>query len=173
MVTVIEDPYADDCAPVPVSTPSTFVPTPLSSGTYYHNTAASQSPNHTLPASSFSTLTGWAGEYNGKFQSRVWGEERPPSHQIHTIQPHPTSSQTPASHSQPTNEHYSHSPSSHPWYPQQSNTWSSTLQHAPMNLSSQDWDRMEYRAASEMHLQVEPPPRPLSFIEEARQAHLR
>ncbi|PPQ99010.1 hypothetical protein CVT24_003492 [Panaeolus cyanescens] len=173
LVTVIDDPYADDCTPIPISTPRTFVPDPLSSGeSYYRPPTATPRPNQGLPASSFSTLSGWAGEYNGKFHSHAWGEAVQP-HQLHTIQPHPTSSQTDITHQQPHSpgEQYPQSPA-HPWYSQQNDTWTGTLQHAPMAITSQDWDRMEYRAATEMQSPSGGTPRSMSFIDESRQSHL-
>jgi hypothetical protein len=145
---VLEDPYKDDCSASPTSvvTPPTLSLPPLSSNNgYYFSPPMSPAPS-AFPSSSFSTLIGWAGEYK---------------HYASDIRPWPGNTSPEAS-------------SSSPWYtPENAPAWGTDppqLQHPQLSQESSDWDRLEYRAASDLHLPVEPH-RQLSFQEELRRAN--
>jgi len=150
LVTVIEDPYKDDCnnntnSPPPVSSPPTLSLPPLSSSSYYQPRIPPQS-SPTFPSSSFSTLTGWAGDYKyHESDVRSWPSDHEPA---------PSSS-------------------SSSWYNNNNTGWGTSrpeLQHAHLSMDSEDWDRLEYRAASNLHLPVEPP-RQLDFMGELNRMH--
>lgn len=147
LTTVIENSYKDGGSPDSphTLTPPTIYAPPLS-GSYYYPQASS------LPPSSFSTLTGWAGD--SKMQSsnfKGW-----PDHSSLMSVPPPSSPST--------------SPSN--WYaPDGTFHWGGgRFEHHSPTVDSQDWDRLEYRAASGLHLAVEPL-RPMTFHDEIRRLH--
>lgn len=147
LVTVLHNPYEDSSCPTSpqtVTPPTVYAP-PLSDSYYYTQV----SPSSPLPPSSFSTLTGWAGDY--KAQPSTW--------------PDLSSTSAPLSSSSTT--------SSSNWYsPESSFNWSGGRfehGHCP-SLDSQDWDRLEYRTATDLHLAVEPL-RPMTFHDEIHRAH--
>jgi len=150
LVTVIEDPYQDDCnnnSP-PMSSPPTLSLPPLSgSGLYYSNVPPA--PPVFFP-SSFSTLTGWQGDYKHlSSEPRAWSGQPPP------LPAPPISSP----------------PSSSEWYNSEGScNWGVTypqVDHPHLSHDSEGWDRVEYRAASNLGLQVEPA-RQLTFDNEIR-----
>ena len=155
--TIIEDPYKDDCCDNtsrPLSEPSTLsiAPPPSSSSGFYY---PSRPPPPSLPSSSYSALSGWAGDYKShpihEGSIKNWPE--------HTL-PNPSPSALAESSS---------SSSSSAWYnePEMYN-WSATrsqLQHNPLSVDSQDWDRHEQRVASHMNLRTDSP-RHLDFHEQ-------
>ncbi|KAH9485818.1 Repressor ROX1 [Psilocybe cubensis] len=147
LVALIEDPYKDDCVD-PSSASSNSIPTlslpSLSNSNYYHSPISPQSPT-TVPSSSFSTLTGWAGEFrNNNMDMKPWLTD-------------------------PETNHPSRS-----WYSGESSlsmvTGRPDLHRPQLAIDPDDWDRIEYRTASDLHLSVEPPPRQLDFIGELRRA---
>ena len=147
--TVIEDPYQDDCnnnSPSIASPPTLSLPPLSNSGLYYSNHPP-VAPPISFPSSSFSTLTGWAGDY--KYQH---SEPRALSNQ-----PPPLSAPL-------------------GWYNSQSSfNWGMTrpqVEHAHLSHDPEDWDRLEHRAASDLGLQVEPP-RQLTFDDEIRRLQHR
>ncbi|KDR69811.1 hypothetical protein GALMADRAFT_255628 [Galerina marginata CBS 339.88] len=149
LVTVIEDPYKDDCdnnSPSSVSSPPTLTLPPLSSSSYYQSRIPPPTPP-SVPSSSFSTLTGWAGDYKyHTSDARTWPPDQAPN----------TSSLSSG------------------WYGNDGTTsWGSDrpeLQRPHLSMDSEDWDHVEYRAASNLHLPVEPP-RQLDFMGELRRLH--
>ncbi|KAF8901887.1 hypothetical protein CPB84DRAFT_1776927 [Gymnopilus junonius] len=150
VVTVVEDPYKDDCNandnPPAIISPPPPLPHSLSSD-YYQSRMPPPQTSPSFPSSSFSTLTGWAGDY--KYQSsnvRSWPSNNAPP---------PVSSASPPG-----------------WY-DHGGTWGasrSELHHPHLSMDSSDWDRIEHRAASDPHLQSEPP-RQLDFLTELRRLH--
>ncbi|KAF8805108.1 hypothetical protein BYT27DRAFT_7224879 [Phlegmacium glaucopus] len=144
LATVLGNSYKDGGNPNSphTLTPPTIYAPPLSSS-YYYTQDPVPAPQSPLPPSSFSTLTGWAGDY--KVQPNAWPDT-----------PAPPSSSSPTS-------------SSHWYSPDGTFHWGGGRfehGHCP-SLDSQDWDRLEYRAASDLHLAVEPL-RPMTFQDEIR-----
>ncbi|KAF8161580.1 hypothetical protein B0H34DRAFT_701607 [Crassisporium funariophilum] len=145
LVTLIEDPYKDDCnnpSPISLSSPTSFPPM---SNSYYFSPVSPVTP--TIPSSSFSTLTGWAGDYKHQTSNvRTW----------------------------PAHNTVSKLSSSSNWYDNEGGIhWDASrreLQHPGTALDGHDWNRLEYRAASELHLEVEPP-RQMNFHDEIRRMH--
>jgi len=146
LATVLENSYKDSGNPSSshTLTPPTIYATPLS-GSYYC-TQDPPAPTSPLPPSSFSTLTGWAGDYKVETSNpNAWPD---------------TPSTAPPSSSSST--------SSPNWYsPDGTFHWGGgRFEHGHcQSLDSQDWDRLEYRAASNLHLPVEPL-RPMTFHDE-------
>lgn len=144
---MLENPYKDSSNPTTphTLTPPTIYAPPLSNSYYYSHQVSPSSP---LPPSSFSTLTGWAGDY--KAQTSTW--------------PDPSTSAPPSSSSSTSSSH---------WYsPESSLDWNGGRfehGHCP-TLDSQDWDRLEYRTAADLHLAVDPL-RPMTFHDEIRRVH--
>jgi hypothetical protein len=139
---IIEDPYKDDCnnpTSRPISEPSTLsiAPPPSSNSSFYYS---SRPPPPPLPPSSYSALSGWAGDYKShplhEGNIRNW-----PEHTLANAPPAIIGSSA--------------------WYnDQEMFNWSaarSQLQHAPLSIDSHDWDRHEQRVASQMNLRVESP----------------
>ena len=122
---------------------------PMSSS-YYHSRLEGPTPP-VVPSSSFSSLTGWAGDYKDPSSDmRSW---------------------PPAGSSNPIAS--SSSPSSSTWYSQDGSIWganSSSNQPPPLQMTHSDWDRIEDRAANGLRLQVDPP-RQLDFMTELRRMH--
>ncbi|KAJ3514779.1 hypothetical protein NLJ89_g2183 [Agrocybe chaxingu] len=132
-------------------------------------------PTLPLPSSSFSTLTGWAGDDDYKFH----GQHHPHLLASSSMRSWPETSSTHTSMvASPT------SPS--PWYtahhdtgvvwgadPSQGTMQRPQLHHPGLPTTSTDWDRMEYRAGTDMGLAVgpNPVPRTLDFQEELRRMH--
>ncbi|KAF9476868.1 hypothetical protein BDN70DRAFT_934689 [Pholiota conissans] len=164
LAVVLEDPYGDDCTTTTTADPSSVSASPPtlslpslsagggSSGYYY-------SPMSPTPSSSFSTLTGWAGEY--KHHSMADFAPWPDNHHHHHNHNNTAAGSSPAT-------------SSSPWYTtENAPAWGTApqLQHSHMAQEASDWDHLEYRAAGDLHLPVEPPRRLLSFQEELRRAN--
>jgi len=153
LVTVIEDPYKDDCghnSPLTLSQPETLSLPPPSSGAYYYSTVPPTSPSP-FPSSSYSALSGWDGDYKPQQASmRSWPESHPLPNAPHT------------------------SSSTVSWYSDQElYNWTGTrpeLQHTVLSVDPHDWDRHERRASSDMNLRVEPQ-RQLNFDDELRRLH--
>lgn len=136
---IIEDPYKHDCnddSSRTISEPSTLsiAPPAPSSNSFYFSSRPTPS---SLPSSSYSALSGWAGDYK--------------SHPIHegSINPSSAIAESPSP--------WYNDPDIYDWGPTRSQ-----LQHAPLSVNSQDWDRHEHRVASHMNLRVESPC-PLDF----------
>jgi len=148
LVTVIEDPYQDDCnnnSPSMSSPPTLSLPPLSNSGLYYSNHLP-VAPPLSFPSSSFSTLTGWAGDYKHHHsEPRAWSNQTPP------LSAPPISG---------TGWH--NTPGSFNW-----GVTRPQLDHAHLSHDSEDWDRLEHRAASDLGLPVEPP-RQLTFDDEIR-----
>lgn len=149
LVTLIEDPYKDDCNNNNNNSPSTDSPPtlslpPPSSGNYYRSPISPTTPP-SFPSSSFSTLTGWAGDYKDNVSDvRSWPSEQASS-------------------------------SSSAWYNSEGAlSWNNDreeLRHSHLAIDSEDWDHLEYRAAaSDPRYQVQPP-RQLDFMSELRRMH--
>ncbi|PPQ91150.1 hypothetical protein CVT25_003055 [Psilocybe cyanescens] len=143
LVAVIEDPYKEDCnnASSSNSIPTLSLPT-LPNSSYYHSPISPQTSS--FPSSSFSTLTGWAGDYrNNTSAMKTWSSDNILNH------------------------------SSRSWYNSEAAlSWGPgrpELHRPHLAVDSEDWDRIEYRTASNLHLPVEPP-RQLDFIGELRRA---
>jgi hypothetical protein len=87
LVTVIEDPYKDDCghnSPLTLSQLETLSLPPPSSGAYYYSTVPPTSPS-SFPSSSYSALSGWDGDYKPQQASmRSWPESQPLPNAPHT-----------------------------------------------------------------------------------------
>jgi hypothetical protein len=133
-------------------TPPTVYASPLSDSYYY----AQVSPSSPVPPSSFSTLTGWAGDPY-KTQTSTW----PPAEPSSTSAP-PLSWSSSSTTSSSSN-----------WYSPDSSSlhWGGRFEHGHCpSLDSQDWDRVEYRTAIDLHLPVEPL-RPMTFLDEVHRAH--
>lgn len=147
LTVVLEDPYKDDCSTnhPPVSSPTSLSLPPLSGSSYFY--PVSPGSSSTFASSSFSTLTGWAGENKHAIsEQQVWPDSTSPAQ------------------SAPSNSWYS---------PENTSTWGMSppqLQHTQLSHEREDWERLEYRAASDLHLPVEPQ-RQLSFQDELRRAN--
>ncbi|KAF4620560.1 hypothetical protein D9613_001106 [Agrocybe pediades] len=135
LVTVINDPYIDVCdksddgeakASPSIHSPTTFSHPPPLSGSYYE-ASVPPFPSPEIPSTSYSTLTGWAGDYKHDAPSNLgtW-----------------PSGDVPAASS-----YYHGNPAI--VAPQPLPTFH--------RLDAEEWDRFEYRAARGMQLPTEPP----------------
>ncbi len=146
VVTVIKDPYDDDCEDNPpvLSQPQTLTLSPPPNTNFYHS-SASQPP---WLSSSYSTLNGWDGDYKHHQLQESWPDQAVPN------PPHTAGS---------TN-----------WYSSQGMyDWTGNrpqLDHTILSVNSDDWDRLERRAISDMHHRAEPP-RQLPFHDELGPRH--
>lgn len=138
---IIEDPYKNDCNdnsshPISEAPTLSIVPPSSSSSNFYYS---SQPTPSSLPSSSYSALSGWAGDYKSQpLHDGNWSE--------HTL-----ANASPSSAIAESSTWYSN---------QELYNWSATrsqLQHPPLSVDSHDWDRHEQRVASDMNLRVDSP----------------
>ncbi|KAF9524966.1 hypothetical protein CPB83DRAFT_860322 [Crepidotus variabilis] len=155
LVSIVKDPYEDDCDTdqQTVSQPPTLSIPPPTGNSYYFQPVSPVSPS-AVPSSTFSTLSGWDGDSfkhppTPITSARAWSD-------------HTTSRSSPIPSPSINSSGWYNSSGMYAWGDHRPQ-----LQHTPLSLDSQDWDRQEYRASSQMHLRTDPP-RQVDFQEELR-----